>query len=180
MAVESIAARAPLRDVEVAVVGAGPVGLMVANLLGIAGVQVAVLEANEGLLGLPRAIAYDAETLRLFFQVGLLDDIKPGLIQNPRVRHLNARGRALMEERLPGLRTLWPFRARYVLPARIRARSAQGPCAVRQCQGAVRAHRHESGAEPGRCRSVDSDPPGRDRVAGEVRGRLRRWHQPGP
>ena len=46
MAVESIEVRAPLREVEVAVVGAGPVGLTVANLLGIAGVQVAVLEAN--------------------------------------------------------------------------------------------------------------------------------------
>ncbi|MGP8122769.1 MAG: FAD-dependent monooxygenase, partial [Xanthobacteraceae bacterium] len=98
---ESIAARAPLREVEVAVVGAGPVGLMVANLLGIAGVKVAVLEANEGLLGLPRAIAYDAETQRLFAQIGLLDDIKPGLIQNPHVRHLNARGRVLMEADFP-------------------------------------------------------------------------------
>ncbi|MGX9943196.1 bifunctional 3-(3-hydroxy-phenyl)propionate/3-hydroxycinnamic acid hydroxylase [Bradyrhizobium denitrificans] len=97
MAVESIATRALPREVEVAVVGAGPVGLMVANLLGIAGVEVAVLEANEGLLGLPRAIAYDAETLRLFSQVGLLDEIKPGLIQNPHVRHLNARHGVLME-----------------------------------------------------------------------------------
>jgi 3-(3-hydroxy-phenyl)propionate hydroxylase len=97
MVVESIAARAPLREIEVAIVGAGPVGLMMANLLGIAGVRVAVLEANEGLLGLPRAIAYDAETLRLFAQIGLLNDIKPGLIQNPRVRHLNARGRVLMQ-----------------------------------------------------------------------------------
>ena len=101
MVVESIAARAPLREVEVAVVGAGPVGLIVANLLGIAGVQVAVLEANEGLLGLPRAIAYDAETLRLFSQIGLLNDIKPGLIQNPHVRHLNARGRVLMQATPP-------------------------------------------------------------------------------
>jgi 3-(3-hydroxy-phenyl)propionate hydroxylase len=101
MAVESIEARAPLREVGVAVVGAGPVGLTVANLLGIAGVQVAVLEANEGLLGLPRAIAYDAETLRLFSQIGLLNDIKPGLIQNPHVRHLNARGRVLMQADLP-------------------------------------------------------------------------------
>jgi 3-(3-hydroxy-phenyl)propionate hydroxylase len=101
MAMESIAARAPLHDVEVAVVGAGPVGLMLANLLGIAGVQVAVLEANEGLRGLPRAIAYDAETLRLFSQIGLLEEIRPGLIQNPHVRHLNARGRALMEGDFP-------------------------------------------------------------------------------
>ncbi len=77
--------------VEVAVVGAGPIGLMTANLLGLAGVRVAVLERNRGLLGLPRAIAYDAETLRLFAQVGLFGEIAPGLVQDPHVRHVNAR-----------------------------------------------------------------------------------------
>jgi 3-(3-hydroxy-phenyl)propionate hydroxylase len=86
---------------EVAVVGAGPVGLMVANLLGLAGVSVVVLERNQRLLGLPRAIAYDAETLRLFAQIGLFDRIAPGLIQNPRVRHLNARNGTLMEADFP-------------------------------------------------------------------------------
>jgi 3-(3-hydroxy-phenyl)propionate hydroxylase len=65
---------------EVAIIGAGPIGLMTANLLGLAGIRVLVLERNAGLLGLPRAIAYDAETLRLFSQVGLFDDIAPGLI----------------------------------------------------------------------------------------------------
>ena len=39
---------------EVAIIGAGPIGLMLANLLGIAGVDVVVLERNEGLVGLPR------------------------------------------------------------------------------------------------------------------------------
>lgn len=47
-----------------------------ANLLGIAGVDVVVLERNEGLVGLPRAIAYDIETLRLFAQIGLFDMAK--------------------------------------------------------------------------------------------------------
>src|SRR5271166_1285614 len=46
--------------VEVAIIGAGPVGLMTANLLGLAGIRVLVLERNAGLLGLPRAIAYDS------------------------------------------------------------------------------------------------------------------------
>jgi 3-(3-hydroxy-phenyl)propionate hydroxylase len=52
---------------EVAIIGAGPIGLILANLLGIAGVDVVVLERNEGLVGLPGAI----ETLRLFAQIGL-------------------------------------------------------------------------------------------------------------
>jgi 3-(3-hydroxy-phenyl)propionate hydroxylase len=61
---------------EVAVIGAGPMGVMLGNLLGIAGVDVVALERNEGLVGLPRAIAYDVETLRLFTQIGLFDMAK--------------------------------------------------------------------------------------------------------
>ena len=90
-----------LLETEVAIIGAGPVGLMLANLLAAAGVGVTVLERNASLLGLPRAIAYDAETLRLFAQVGLLDEISPGLVRNPPVRHLNARARPLMEADAP-------------------------------------------------------------------------------
>ena len=86
---------------EVAIIGAGPVGLMTANLLGLAGIPVLVLERNAGLLGLPRAIAYDAETLRLFSQVGLFDEIAPGLLQDPHVRHLNARNVTLMAADFP-------------------------------------------------------------------------------
>lgn len=92
---------AGVSECDVAIVGAGPVGLMTANLLGAAGLRVAVFERNPGLLGLPRAIAYDAETLRLFAQIGLLDEIEPGLVQDPPVRHLNARGKALMQANFP-------------------------------------------------------------------------------
>jgi 3-(3-hydroxy-phenyl)propionate hydroxylase len=86
---------------DVAIVGAGPIGLMLANLLGAAGVDVVVLERNEGLVGLPRAIAYDVETLRLFTQIGLFDSVAAELIQDPRVVYLNARGAKLMEMNPP-------------------------------------------------------------------------------
>ena len=86
---------------EVVIIGTGPIGLMTANLLGLAGIRVLVLERNAGLLGLPRAIAYDAETLRLFGQVGLFDQIAPGLIQDPHVRHRNARNVTLMAADFP-------------------------------------------------------------------------------
>ncbi|MGP0094274.1 MAG: bifunctional 3-(3-hydroxy-phenyl)propionate/3-hydroxycinnamic acid hydroxylase [Xanthobacteraceae bacterium] len=80
-----------------AIVGAGPIGLMLGNLLGIAGLNVVLVERNDGLVGVPRAIAYDAETLRLFAQVDLFDAIVDGLVQDPEVIYLNARGRKLME-----------------------------------------------------------------------------------
>jgi 3-(3-hydroxy-phenyl)propionate hydroxylase len=86
---------------QVAIIGAGPVGLMIANLLGAAGVEAIVLERNPELLGLPRAIAYDAETLRLFSQVGLFEAIASGLIPDPQVVYLNAGGRMLMEMKPP-------------------------------------------------------------------------------
>lgn len=82
---------------DVAIIGAGPIGLMLANLLGAADIDTVVIERNDGLIGLPRAIAYDVETLRLFAQVGLFDTIAPGLIQNPQVVYFNARGVKLME-----------------------------------------------------------------------------------
>ncbi|HEY3621435.1 MAG TPA: bifunctional 3-(3-hydroxy-phenyl)propionate/3-hydroxycinnamic acid hydroxylase [Roseiarcus sp.] len=91
----------PQRRCQVAIIGAGPIGLMFANLLGAAGLEVVILERNPELLGLPRAIAYDAETLRLFAQIGLFDAIAPGLIQDPRVVYFNARGRTLMEMNVP-------------------------------------------------------------------------------
>jgi 2-polyprenyl-6-methoxyphenol hydroxylase-like FAD-dependent oxidoreductase len=87
----------PQSQCDVAIIGAGPIGLMLANLLAAADIDVAVIERNDGLVGLPRAIAYDVETLRLFAQVGLFDAIAPGLIQNPQVVYFNARGVKLME-----------------------------------------------------------------------------------
>src|SRR5271166_3726892 len=65
------------------------------------GLRVVLFERNSRLVGLPRAIAYDAETLRLCAQVGLLDEIAPGLIADPPVRYLNASGRTLMAGHFP-------------------------------------------------------------------------------
>lgn len=38
---------------DVAIVGAGPIGMMLANLLGMARVDVVIIERNKGLVGLP-------------------------------------------------------------------------------------------------------------------------------
>ena len=98
---------------------------MLANLLGMAGVDVVVLERNQGLVGLPRAIAYDAETLRLFAQIGLFDSIADGLIQDPRVVYLNARGAQAHGDE-PAAQRLRPFPARDILSAEFRAGAARG------------------------------------------------------
>jgi 2-polyprenyl-6-methoxyphenol hydroxylase-like FAD-dependent oxidoreductase len=83
-------------DCDIAIIGAGPVGLFMANLMGLAGHRVVVIERNEGLCPLPRAIAFDDETLRSLAQIGLLDSVAAGMLASPDVFFRNARGRVLI------------------------------------------------------------------------------------
>src|SRR5208283_2393456 len=83
-------------ECDIAIIGAGPVGLLMANLMGLAGHRTVLLERNEGLSPLPRAIAFDDEALRSLAQIGLLDTVAAGVIANPEVFFRNARGGVLM------------------------------------------------------------------------------------
>uniref|UniRef100_UPI003F49A567 bifunctional 3-(3-hydroxy-phenyl)propionate/3-hydroxycinnamic acid hydroxylase n=1 Tax=Cupriavidus yeoncheonensis TaxID=1462994 RepID=UPI003F49A567 len=69
--------RLPHVDTDVAVIGAGPVGLMIANILGLQGVRVTVVEKLDHLIDYPRAIGLDDEALRVFQAVGLADTLLP-------------------------------------------------------------------------------------------------------
>src|SRR6266849_2206875 len=53
------------------IVGAGPTGLTMGNLLGMFGIDVLILERNAGLSDLPRAISLDDEGLRICQAMGL-------------------------------------------------------------------------------------------------------------
>ncbi|RZI76086.1 MAG: bifunctional 3-(3-hydroxy-phenyl)propionate/3-hydroxycinnamic acid hydroxylase [Variovorax sp.] len=66
-----MAETAPVHDV--AIVGLGPTGATLANLLGAAGLSVIVLEKEAGIFPLPRAIHFDGEVLRILQAAGLRD-----------------------------------------------------------------------------------------------------------
>ena len=102
---------------DVAIIGAGPVGLFLANLLGLAGRRVVLLERHPGLSTLPRAIAFDDETLRSLAQIGLLAAVRPGLIEPETVRFLNARQQVLMEMNEPRTITGQPALATFHQPS---------------------------------------------------------------
>ena len=51
---------------DVAIVGYGPVGALMANLLGQAGLQVDVFERDTAIYDLPRAVHFDGEVMRIF------------------------------------------------------------------------------------------------------------------
>src|SRR5262249_19282820 len=60
-------------DVDVAIVGAGPVGVIAANLLGTYGVSALVLGRDRSPYSYPRAVGLYDDGLRAFQMVGLAD-----------------------------------------------------------------------------------------------------------
>ena len=60
---------------DVAIIGAGPVGLTLANLLGRRGLSVRVIEKQAKPYDLPRAIHFDGEAMRVFQATGLAEEV---------------------------------------------------------------------------------------------------------
>jgi 2-polyprenyl-6-methoxyphenol hydroxylase-like FAD-dependent oxidoreductase len=73
----------PEPDVDVAIVGFGPVGALSALLLARAGLRVAILERSREPVVLPRAVGLDGESMRAFQRIGLGDAVN-AIVQPPR------------------------------------------------------------------------------------------------
>ncbi len=80
------------QHVDVAVLGAGPTGLTVANLLGKAGIRVALIERNPSTVGEPRAVSIDDESLRTMQAAGLIDNVLADVAQDYGSYYYSARG----------------------------------------------------------------------------------------
>jgi len=85
---------------DVAIVGFGPVGALLANLLGRAGHRVLVLERDADIHPLPRAVHFDGEVMRIFQSADLAEPVV-GLARSSSkgMRFINAAGELLMERR---------------------------------------------------------------------------------
>jgi 3-(3-hydroxy-phenyl)propionate hydroxylase len=83
-------------DCDVAIIGYGPVGAALANLLGMSGLKVVVLEREPSLYHLPRAVSLDGEGMRLFQTIGLAERLLPKLSISRNIRHVNAAGKLLL------------------------------------------------------------------------------------
>lgn len=84
-------------QLDVAVVGCGPVGVTVANLLGMYGVRTAVFEKETGIFNVPRASALDDEVMRIFQSMGLAGKLLEHMSHPPGVRWLTDKGDVLAE-----------------------------------------------------------------------------------
>jgi 3-(3-hydroxy-phenyl)propionate hydroxylase len=84
----------------VAIIGCGPTGALLANLLGQAGLSVIVLERDSDIHALPRAVHVDGEVFRIFQSVGLADRIAQVARPSTQgMRFVNAAGETMLIRR---------------------------------------------------------------------------------
>jgi 3-(3-hydroxy-phenyl)propionate hydroxylase len=82
---------------DVAIIGLGPAGATLANLLGLRGLRVLVLEREADIYRLPRAIHFDGECMRVFQAIGIHEQLRPQLLVSPGMKFVGADGRVLMD-----------------------------------------------------------------------------------
>lgn len=78
-------------------VGLGPTGAVLANLLGLAGLRVLVIERDRALHDLPRAVHHDDEVMRVFQTIGVGDDVAAISRVNAGMRFVDHDGRLLLD-----------------------------------------------------------------------------------
>ena len=91
---------------DVALIGCGPAGATLANLLALRGLSVLVLEREAQVYGLPRAIHFDGECMRVFQAIGITEALWPQLFVSPGMKFVDADGRVLIDWSRP--QTLGP------------------------------------------------------------------------
>src|SRR5882757_3266004 len=77
----------------VAIVGGGPTGLTLANLLGVYGVECVVLERNAATVHEPRAVSIDDESLRTMQATGIVDEVMSQTVAGYGSHYYSAAGR---------------------------------------------------------------------------------------
>lgn len=86
-------------SVDVVIVGAGPCGALMANMLGNYGITTVLIDRSTEIIEYPRAVGMDDESLRAIQLVGLTDDLLIDTIQNVPLRLFDRKGRCVADIR---------------------------------------------------------------------------------
>lgn len=82
---------------DVAIVGYGPTGATLANLLAKQGLQILVIDREAEIYNLPRAVHFDDETMRVFQTVGIADELSRYTTVNPGMKFQDQDGAELLD-----------------------------------------------------------------------------------
>lgn len=103
-------------DTDVLVVGAGPVGLIVANFLGARGHSTTVVEQRSELIDYPRGVGLDDESLRTIQTLGLSEQVTPHTTPQHIMRVVNGRGKVIMTNAPRADEFGWPRKNGFIQP----------------------------------------------------------------
>jgi 3-(3-hydroxy-phenyl)propionate hydroxylase len=84
-------------DTEVLIVGGGPTGLTLANVLGMHGVRTMLIERNAATVSEPRAVSIDDESLRTMQYIGLIDTVRGSIVQGYGSHYFSPSGKCFAE-----------------------------------------------------------------------------------
>lgn len=84
-------------DHDVVVIGLGPTGATLANLLGLCGLSVLVMERAAEIYPLPRAVHFDDEAMRVFQTIGIADAVFEKTTVNKGTRFVDPDGTILLD-----------------------------------------------------------------------------------
>jgi len=77
---------------DILIVGAGPTGLTLANILGRAGVRTIIIDRKESTVAEPRAVSIDDESLRTMQAIGLVDEVLRDVVTGYGVHYFTTPG----------------------------------------------------------------------------------------
>ena len=95
-----------MKSYDVVIVGLGPVGGTIANLLALNGLSILILEREKSIFNLPRAVHFDDEVMRIFQSIGISERFARYTIINKGTKFVNADDEVVLDWPRPRSRTI--------------------------------------------------------------------------
>ena len=86
-----------MKNYDVVIVGLGPTGGTLANLIALSGFSVLILEREKSFYPLPRAVHFDDEVMRVFQTIGIANDFLKHTIINKGTKFVNSKGKIILD-----------------------------------------------------------------------------------
>ena len=86
-----------MKEFDVTIVGLGPIGGTLANLIAMNGFSVLILEREKSLYPFPRAVHFDDEIMRVFQTIGITKNFLKYTIINKGTKFVNSKGKVILD-----------------------------------------------------------------------------------